>query len=112
MDGLHLIKIGNELLAKEILCSYESLKIKPHNSSIHSLKDVTSFSLNDSEFSLLLSEHSTSNHLMQKKQSNPKSHLLPTNKPLMPTSLYGNRYVSTSRVYMLPTSTDDVFVPN
>ena len=30
----------------------------------------------------------------------------------MPTYLYANMYVCTSRVYMLPTSTDDVFVPN
>ena len=111
-DCLHLIKNGNELLAKEILCSYKSLKIKPHNSSIRSFKDVTSFSLNDSEFPLLLSGHSTSKHLMLKKQSDPKSCLLPTNKPLMPTCLYANTYVSTSRAYMLPTSTDDVFVPN
>ena len=101
-DRLHLIKNGNELFAKEILCSYKSLKIK----------DVTSFALNDSEFPRLLSGHSTSNHLMLKKQSDPKSRLLPTNKPLMPTCLYANTYVSTSRAYMLPTSTDDVFGPN
>ena len=111
-DRLHLIKNGNELLAKEILCSYKSLKIKSHNSSICSFKDVTSFSLNDSEFPLLLSGHSTSNHLMLKKQSDPKTRLLSTNKPLMPTCLYANTHVSTSRAYMLPTSTDDVFVPN
>ena len=97
---------------KEILCSYKSLKIKPHNSSIPSFEDVTSFSLKDSEFPLLLSGHSTSNYLMLKKQSDPKSCQLPTNKPLMPTCLYANTYVSTSRAYMLPTSTDDVFVPN
>ena len=30
----------------------------------------------------------------------------------MPTCLYSNMYVSTSRAYMLPSSTDDVFVPN
>ena len=30
----------------------------------------------------------------------------------MPICLYPNTYVSTSRAYMLPTSTDDVFVPN
>ena len=65
-DCLHLIKNGNELLAKEILCSYKSLKTKPHNSSIRSFKDVTSFSLNDSEFPPLLSGHSTSSHLMLK----------------------------------------------
>ena len=111
-DGLHLIKYGNELLAKEILCSYKSLKIKPHNSSIRSFKDVTSFSLNDSEFPPLLSGHSTSNHLMLKKQSDPKTRILSTNKPLMPTCLYVNTHVSTSRAYMLPTSTDDVFVHN
>ena len=93
-DRLHLIKNGNELLAKEILCSYKSLKIKPHNSSIRSFKDVT-FSLNDSEFPLLLSGHSTSKHLMLKKQSDPKSCLLPTNKPLMPICLYANKHVST-----------------
>ena len=111
-DRLHLIKNWNELLAKEILCSYKSLKIKPHNSSIRSFKDVTSFSLNDSEFPPLLSGLSTSNHLMLKKQSHPKSRLLPTNNPLMPTCFYANMHVSTSRAYMLPTSTDDVFVPN
>ena len=87
-DRLHLIKNGNELLAKEILCSYKSLKTKPHNSSIRSFKDVTLFSLNDSEFPPLLSGHSTSNHLMLKKQSDPKTHLLSTNKPLMPTCVY------------------------
>ena len=80
MDGLHIIKIGNELLAKEILCSYKSLKIKPHNSSIRSFKDVTSFSLNDSEFPPLLSGHSTSNYLMLKKQPDPKSRLFRPNK--------------------------------
>ena len=37
-DGLHLIKNGNELLAKEILWSYKSLKIKLDNSSISSIK--------------------------------------------------------------------------
>ena len=111
-DCLHLIKNGNELLAKEILCSYKSLKTKPHNSSIRSFKDVTLFSLNDSEFPPLLSGHSTSNHLMLKKQSDPKTRILSTNKPLMPTCLYVNTHVSTSRAYMLPTSTDDVFVPN
>ena len=111
-DRIHLIKNGDELLAKEILCSYKSLKIKPHNSSIRSFKDVTSFSLNDSEFPPLLSGHSTSNHLMLKKQSDPKTHLLSTNKPLMPTCLYANTHVSTSRAYMLPTSRDHVVVPN
>ena len=34
-DDLLLIKNGNELLTKEILCSYKSLTIKLHNSSIH-----------------------------------------------------------------------------
>ena len=87
-DGLHLIKNGNELLAIEMLCSYKSLKINLHNSTIRSFKDVTSFSLNDSEFPPLLSGHSTSNHLMLKKQSDPKTHLLSTNKPLMPTCVY------------------------
>ena len=37
-DRLHLIKNGNELLAKEILCSYKSLKIKLHNSSFRSFR--------------------------------------------------------------------------
>ena len=77
---LHLIKNGNELLAKGILCCYKSLKIKSHNSSICSFKDVTSFLLNNSEFPPLLSGHSTSNHLMLKKHSDPKSCLLPTNE--------------------------------
>ena len=103
-DRLHLIKNGNELLAKEILCSYKSLKTKPHNSSIRSFKDVTSFSLNDSEFPLLLSGHSTSNHLMLKKQSDQKSRLL----PLIPTCRDANMHVSTSRFYRLPTSTDNI----
>ena len=49
-NGLHLIKNGNELLGKEILCSYKSLKIKLHNISIRSFKDVALLSLNDSEF--------------------------------------------------------------
>ena len=48
---------------------------------------------------------------MLKKQSDPKSRLLPTSKPLMPTCLYANLHVSTSRAYMLPTSTDNVFAP-
>ena len=30
----------------------------------------------------------------------------------MPTCLYVNMYVSTSRAYMLPTSRDNFFVPN
>ena len=100
-DGIHLIKNMNELLAKETLCSYKSLKIKLYN-SFRSFKDVTSFSLNDFEFPLLLSGQSTSNHLILKKQSDKKSCLLPTNKPLVPLSLYANMYVSTSRAYMLP----------
>ena len=54
-DRLHLIKNGNELLAKEILCSYKSLKIKLHNISIRSFKDVALLSLNDSEFPPLFS---------------------------------------------------------
>ena len=111
-DCFHLIKNGNELLAKEILCSYKSLKIKPHHSNIPSFKDVPSFSLNDSEFPPLLSGHSTSNHLMLMKQSDPKSCLLPTNKLVMPTYLYANTNVFTSGAYVLPTSTGDVFVPN
>ena len=50
---------------------------------------------------------------MLKKQSDQKSRLLPTNKPLIPKCLYANMYVSTSRPYIeLPTSTDNVFVPN
>ena len=111
-DSLHLIKNGNKILAKEILCSHKSLKIKLHNSNIRLFKDVTSFSLKDSEFPPLLSGHSKSKHLTLKKQSVQKSRLLPTNKPLVPTCLYANVYASTSRGYMLPTSTDDVFVPN
>ena len=43
-DGLHLIKNENKLLAKKILCSYKSLKIKLHDSTISSFKYVTSFS--------------------------------------------------------------------
>ena len=104
--------MGNELLAEEILCSYKSLKTKSHNSSICLFKDVTSFSLNDSVFPPLLSGHLTSNHLMLKKQSNPKTCLLSTNKSLMPTCLYANVHASTSRTYMLPTSTDNVFIHN
>ena len=110
--GLHSIKNGNELLAKEILCSYKSLKIKLHNSSICSFKDIISFSLNDYEFLPLLSGHSTSNHLNLKKQFDKKGPLLQTNKPLMLTCLYANMYMFISRAYMLPTSTDDDFVPN
>ena len=49
---------------------------------------------------------------MFKKQSDPKTRILSTNKPLMPTCLYVNTHVSTSRAYMLPTSTDDVFAHN
>ena len=98
-NGLHLIKNGNELLAKKFLCSYKSLKIKLHSSSIRSVEDATSFSLSNSGFPLLLSGCSTSNHLMLKKQSYQKSHVLPTNKVLMPTCLYANIYVSTSRAY-------------
>ena len=30
----------------------------------------------------------------------------------MSVCLYANMYVSASRAYMLPTSTDDVFMPN
>ena len=73
-DCLQLIKNGNELLAKEMLSSYKSLKIKLQNSSIRLFKDLISFSLNDSEFPLPLSGQSTSNHLMLKKQSDKKSH--------------------------------------
>ena len=88
------------------------MKIKPHNNSIRSFKDVTSFALNDSEFPPLLSGRSTSNRLLLKKQSDPKRCLLTTSKPLMPTCLYANTHVSISIAYMLPISTDDVFVPN
>ena len=49
---------------------------------------------------------------MLKKQSDPKTHILSTNRPLMPTCLYVNTHVSTSRAYMLPTSTDNVFAHN
>ena len=109
---IHLIKNGNKLLGNEILCSDKSLKIKLYNRSIRLVKYVTSFWLNNSKFPPLLSGHSTSNHLMLKKQSDQKSRLLLTKKTLMPTCLYANTYLSTSRAYMLPTSTDDVFVPN
>ena len=49
---------------------------------------------------------------MLKKQSDLKSRLLPTNKPLILTCLYAYMYVSTSKVYMLPILTDTVFMPN
>ena len=49
---------------------------------------------------------------MLNKQSDPKTCLLSTNKPLMPTCFYANMHVSTCRAYMLATSTDDVFVHN
>ena len=49
---------------------------------------------------------------MLKKQSDPKTRLLSTKKPLTPTCLYANTHVSTSRSYMLPTSTDDAFAHN
>ena len=88
------------------------MKTKPHNNSICSFKDATLFSLNDSEFPPLLSGYSTSNHLMLKKQSDPKTRILSTNKPFMPTCLYVNTHLSTSRVYMSPASTGDVFVHN
>ena len=99
-------------LQKKFYALFKSLKIKLHNSSIRSFKDVTSFALKDSEFPQVLSGYSTSNHLMLKKKSDQKSRLLPTNKPLIPTCLYANMYVSTSRAHMLPTSTDVVSVPN
>ena len=111
-DCLQLIKNENELLAKEMLSSYKSLKIKLQNSSIRLFKDLISFSLNDSEFPLPLSGQSTSNHLMLKKQPDKKSHLLPTNKPLMPTRFHANMYVPTSVAYMSPTSTGDVLILN
>ena len=49
---------------------------------------------------------------MIKKQCDQKSLLLPTNKSLMPTCFYANMYVSISSAYMLPTSTDNVFMLN
>ena len=49
---------------------------------------------------------------MLKKQSDQKSCLLPPNNPLISACLYAYAYVSTSRAYMLPTSTDHVFVSN
>ena len=108
-DGLHLIRNGNEILAKEILNFYQSLKSKFHTNAVRSFKDATSFSLNDSSFPPL---HSTSTHQMPKNYSDQKSHLLPTNKPIMPTCLNNNMYISVSRAYMLPTSPDDIFMSN
>ena len=49
---------------------------------------------------------------MLKKQSDQKSCLLPPNNPLISACLYAYAYVSNSRAYMLPTSTNHVFVPN
>ena len=49
---------------------------------------------------------------MLNKQSDPKTCLLSTNKPLMPTCFYANMHASTCRAYMLATSTDNVFVHN
>ena len=49
---------------------------------------------------------------MLKKPSDQKSRLLPTKKPVMPTCLDANTYLSTSRPYIITTSIDDIFMIN
>ena len=106
-DGLHLIKTGNELLSKAILNYYQSLKSAVADNIVRSFKDVVSFSLNDSDFPPL---RSTSNNQIVKNRSELKSHFLPTNKPIIPTCLATNMYLSISRAYMLPISKDDILM--
>ena len=51
-DNLHLVKEGNELLAKEIVSFYKSLKSHSYPTA-RSLKNVASFYLKNSDFPTL-----------------------------------------------------------
>ena len=108
-DELHLIKDGNELLAKEILRFYQQLQSKVSINPIRSFKDVTLFSLKESDFPPLQS--SSNNHVlrtkMKKQQKLITSHI---NNPVLSTCFKSNTYVSTSRAYMQPNSTDDIIM--
>ena len=58
-DGLHVIKEGNELLAKEIMIFYKELSFTVYNPPRISYKNMTSFSYNTDDFPPLPSNESS-----------------------------------------------------
>ena len=60
-DDLHLIRKGNELLAKEIIIFYYHSKCTVAYSKL-SYRNITSFSFNYPDFPPLFSKSSTVNH--------------------------------------------------
>ena len=57
-DGVHLIKEGNELLAKEIMIFYKELSFAVHNPSHISYKNMASYFYNTDDFLPLPSKES------------------------------------------------------
>ena len=95
-DNLHLVKEGNELLAKEIVAFYKSLK--SHNyPTTRSYKNVASFYLRNSDFPTLktcYSNYASSKIKLNWNVSFEKSSSI--------TFVANSKYVSMSKSYMLP----------
>ena len=95
IDNLHLVKEGSELLAKEIVAFYKSLK--SHNyPNARSYKNVSLFYLKNSDFPKL--ERCYSNYASSKVKLNWN---ISFQKPTSVTFADNCKYISTSKSWML-----------
>ena len=104
-DVLHLIKEGNELLAKEIMIFYKELSSTVYNPSRISYKNMASFSYNNNDFPPLPSNKSS-------RQSTPvyipvkprkrNSKVVSFSNTINPRLFEKKMFVCTVKAYMFP----------
>ena len=111
-DGLHLIKEGNELLAKEIMAFYKKLSSTVYNAPHISYKNMASFSYNTDDF-LPIPSNGASCQLtsvyIPVKLREENSKVVSFSNAVNPLLFEKNVFLCTSKVYMFSLKSDDIF---
>ena len=111
-DGLHLIKEGNELLAKEIMIFYNELSFRIYNPPRISYKNMASFSYNTVDLLPRPSNESSRQSAPVYIPVNPRERnykVVSFSNAFNPLLLEINVFVCTSKAYMFPPQSDDIF---
>ena len=109
--GLHLIKEGNELLAKEIMIFYNELSFRIYNPPRISYKNMASFPYNTVDLLSLTSNESSRQSTSVYIPVNPRGRnykVVSFSNAFNPLLLEINVFVCTSKAYMFPPA-DDIF---
>ena len=114
-DCHHLIKEGNELLAKEIMILYKELSFTVSNSlpsPCISYKNIASFSYNTDDFPSLSSDESSCQSTsvcipIKPRERNFK--IVCFSKMVNPLLFEKNGFSCTFKTYMFPLQSDDIY---